>query len=62
MIVHVAPEARDATMHETSLPRLTHPPALADIPVIAKDPGAGIESVTVTLSASDGPSFVTVIV
>ena len=62
MIVHVAPEARDASMHVTSLSTRMHDPALATIPVTPKDPGAGIESVTVRLSASDGPLFVTVIV
>ena len=61
VIVQVAPGTRVPTVQVTSFPTFPQAPALATIPVIANEPGAGIESVTTRLSASDGPLFVTVI-
>ena len=66
VIVQVAPEASDPSVHVTSFPTFPHKPGPAAIPPTVKDPGAGTESgivsATWTLTASDGPLFVTTIV
>ena len=46
MIAHVPETGRDASVHVTELPTFPHTPALATIPVIEKEAGAGIVSVT----------------
>ena len=62
MIVQVPETGREPSVHVTALPTFPHAPALAAIPVIEKEAGAGIVSVTWRLTASDGPLFVTAIV
>ncbi len=59
VMVHVAPGARESNVQVTSLTALLHVPAVATVPDITKKPGAGIESVTVRPSESDGPLLVT---
>ena len=61
VIVQVAPGTSVPSVQVTSFPTFPQVPALAVIPVMEKEPGAGTESVTVRLWASDGPLLVTVI-